>query len=363
MIFISMTHQPHLVVFITAHGFGHVAQTAPVLNVLHQLMPELKITVRSGVALQHLRSRIHAPFTHFQGSEDIGMLMSSALDVRVVDSCAAYRDFHAGWEQHVAAEAQLLRELNAGFVFSNAGYLSLAGAQRAGIPCAALCSLNWADIYQHYCGTGKIATAIHACYANAEAFLRVIPGMAMTDLPNMVSVSPIAALGKNRRDELDHLLKLSPDEKLVLISMGGIASRLPVGCWPRIAGVRWLVQKSWQVEHADAVVLESLPLSFNDLLASCDALICKPGYGSFVEAACNGVPVLYASRADWPESPCLIEWLQQNGRCCEITREALGAGTVGAALQQLWKMPNFEPVIPAGAQQVADWLVKNWQSR
>jgi hypothetical protein len=38
---------PHLVVSISGHGFDHVAQTAPVLNRLHHLMPQLRITVRT----------------------------------------------------------------------------------------------------------------------------------------------------------------------------------------------------------------------------------------------------------------------------------------------------------------------------
>ncbi len=59
-----MHNPPHLVVSISGHGFGHVAQTAPVLNRLHECMPQLRITVRSNVAAKHLRSRIHIPFTH-----------------------------------------------------------------------------------------------------------------------------------------------------------------------------------------------------------------------------------------------------------------------------------------------------------
>jgi hypothetical protein len=170
-------------------------------------------------------------------------------------------------------------------VFSNVGYLPLAGVQRTGIPNVALCSLNWADIYRHYCGDDGISTQIHDSYANANAFLRATPGMAMSSLPNLIEVSPIAAIGTKRSAELAHRLKLSPGEKLVLVSLGGIAGRLPITRWPRIAGVRWLVQKNWQVNHPDAVILETLQMNFSDLLASSDALICKPGYGSFTEAA------------------------------------------------------------------------------
>ena len=347
---------PHLVVSISGHGFGHVAQTAPILNLLHQRMPQLRLTVRSAVPLAHLRSRIHAPFTHLPGENDIGMLMSSALDVRVDESCAAYRALHANWDMRVADEARLLRELNADMVFSNVAYLPLAGAQRAGIPNAALCSLNWFDIYRHYCGDGDIAAQIHACYANADTFLRTTPGMAMELLPNLISVAPIAAAGIDRRDELDRHLKISKQEKLVLVSLGGIASRLPMERWPRISGVRWLVQQSWQVEHPDAIILETLPMGFGDLLASSDTLICKPGYGSFVEAACSGTPVLYVNRPDWPESPALIGWLQLHGVCREVSRQALDQGDVGWLLEEIWNAQRPGPVDPEGAEQVAAWL-------
>jgi hypothetical protein len=346
----------HLVVSISGHGFGHVAQTAPVLNLLHEHLPRLHFTVRSTVPLAHLRSRIRAPFMHLPSKGDIGMVMSSALDVRVAESCSAYREFHAQWNERVATEAAQLRELKADFVFSNVGYLPLAGAQRAGIPNAALCSLNWADIYRHYCGDDTIAAQIHDCYANAGAFLRATPGMPMSSLHNLIPVSPIAATGTNRRAEINQHLSMSAEEKLVLISLGGITSRLPIEHWPHIEGVRWLVQHNWQVEHPDAIILETLQMSFSDLLASSDALICKPGYGSFAEAACSGVPVLYVSRADWPESPALIAWLQQHCSCREVSRDVLEQGDVAEALKEMWGTPRPETVIPEGAGQVAEWL-------
>ena len=349
---------PHLVVSISGHGFGHVAQTAPILNRLHERMPQLRLTVRSAVPLSHLHSRIHAPFAYLPGEGDIGMVMSSALDVSVAESRAAYRAFHADWNARVADEAHLLRKLKADFVLSNVGYLALAGAQHAGMPNAALCSLNWADIYRHYCGDDEIAVQIRDCYARTDAFLRATPAMAMPDLPNLIPVAPIADVGRNRREELDRRLKLSPGEKLVLISLGGIASRLPIECWPRINRVRWLVQQSWQVSHPDAIAFETLQMGFGDVFASSDALICKPGYGSFVEAACSGVPVLHVSRTDWPESPALIAWLEQHGQCLEVSRNALEQGDFADALEKIGSLPRREPIVPEGANQVVDWIME-----
>jgi hypothetical protein len=345
---------PHLVVSISGHGFGHVAQTAPVLNRLHQIMPQLHITVRSSVPIEHLRSRIQAPFTHLVSVGDIGMVMSSALLVDIDKSRAAYREFHADWDARVNAEAALLLDLKADMVLSNVGYLALAGAQRAKIRNAALCSLNWSDIYRHYCGDDEIARQIQSSYSQADIFLRATPGMEMSDIPRLLAISPIAEPGTNRSGELRHHLKLSTQEKLVLISMGGISNHLPIDNWPRIDGVRYLVQE--ETHHPDAFNFNNLTFTFNELMLSCDALLCKPGYGSFMEAACSGVPVLYVTRPDWPESPALISWLQQHGVCREISAEAFARGDLKAELDWLWQQTTMEKVIPDGANQVADWL-------
>jgi hypothetical protein len=346
---------PHLVVSISGHGFGHVAQTAPVLNQLHRLLPELRITLRSAVPLAHLQSRIIAPFEHLPSEGDIGMLMSSAIDVLADESRAAYRDFHRNWAARVADETALLRDLRADLVLSNVGYLPLAGAQHAGISNAALCSLNWFDIYRHYCGEDGISAVMREAYAGADIFFRATPGMAMNEFTNVAPIAPVADVGRNRRDELNRTLGLSHAEILVLVSLGGIASRLPMERWPHIDGVRWLVQKSWQVDRPDAITLESLPFSFGDLLASCDVLLTKPGYGSFVEATANGVPVLYVSRADWPESTALTAWLQAHGNASEISREQLDRGALTEPLQDLLTRKR-RVLQPTGAAEVAGWL-------
>lgn len=346
----------HLVVSISGHGFGHVAQTAPILNALHEVMPKLRITVRSAVPISHLRSRIRVPFEHLQSEGDIGMVMSSALDVRAEDSRLAYQSFHADWAARVAGEAALLQKLRADYVFSNVGYLALAGAQRAGIGNAALCSLNWYDIYRHYCGDDAVTAQIKSCYMNADAFLRATPGMAMSSLPNLLPVAPIADLGINRRDALDRQLRLSKQQKLVLVSMGGIATRLPIENWPRIDGVKYLVQQSWQALHPDAIVLESVGMSFSDLLASSDVLLCKPGYGSFVEATYSGVLVSYVNRADWPESPALVGWLEQHGVGKEVSRADAQNGALVHDFAVLYTQERPHHAAPTGAAQVAAWL-------
>jgi len=103
-------HQPHLFVDISAHGFGHLAQTAPVLNRLAELLPAVKITLRSGLPIEKLRQRIRAPFTHITAASDFGYVMIDALNIDRSATAARYREAHADFAGRVTTEALLLRK-------------------------------------------------------------------------------------------------------------------------------------------------------------------------------------------------------------------------------------------------------------
>jgi hypothetical protein len=142
-----------------------------------------------------------------------------------------------------------------------------------------------------------------------------------------------------------------------LITFGGFSKRLPIENWLRVEDVRWLVHEAWQPEPASATAFEPLGRSFPDLLHTVDAVITKPGYGLFSEAACNGTPVLYVRREDWPEQDYLIEWLEINGRCREISDVALTAGRLRQALDELWQQPVPPAPCPVGAAEAVAMLL------
>jgi hypothetical protein len=348
----------HLFVDISSHGFGHLAITAPVLNALVKLAPDTRLTIRTQLPRRKLLQRIDGPFELIEASTDFGYVMIDATRVDLPASAAAYRQAHADWPARVAAEAAFLAGLAPDLVLTNVSYLPLAGAARAGIPSLSLCSLNWADLFAHFFGDETWAAPIHAemlaAYRSARTFLRVTPGMTMSSLGNVQEIGPIAAIGQARD------LGLGGD-KAVLVAMGGIAHRLPVDNWPRLPGIRWLVAADWQCRHPDALAFEDFGLSFTDLLCSVDAIVTKPGYGTFTEAAANGTPVLFQRREDWPEQDCLIDWLAGNVASREIAAELLQTGQLTEALSEVWRAPRLTPPLPAGAEQAAGMILKQFE--
>ena len=350
----------HLFVDISSHGFGHFAITAPVLNALAEICPNLQLTVRSGLPLAKLRQRIVPPFAHLTTASDFGYVMHDALSIDRAETATAYRTAHVDWPTRVANEAAFLKQLQPDVVLSNVSYLPLAGAALAGTPALAICSLNWAELFAHFFGHEDWAAPIHgemlAAYQAAQSFIHITPAMPMADLANTVTVGPVASLGRR------HNLGLN-GEKAVLIALGGIDHHLPVDHWPRLPGVRWLVAGHWQCTHPDAIAYEDFGLSFTDLLCSVDAIVTKPGYGTFTEAACNGIPILYQRREDWPEQNCLIDWLHRHGCCREIGGDDLEAGALTAPLAELWQRTPPCPPSADGARMAAELIRRSLAAR
>jgi hypothetical protein len=353
---------PHLLVDISAHGYGHLGQTAPVLNALPRAIPGLEVTVRSDLSAERLARRIDIPFRHVRAATDFGYVMRSAIDLDLPATARRYREFHRDWDAHVAGEAAWLRDRSVDAVLANAAYLPLAGAARAGIPAIALSSLNWADLFQDNFGGEAWATAIHRemgeAYGAARVFLRVTPGLATDGFRNLRVVGPVCRLRRADRAAMARRLGIDPAERWLLFAMGGIGFPIDLSRWPRLDGVRFLVPSDFAVARPDVTAFDSLAVDFTDLLAAADAVLTKPGYGTFVEAACHGRPVLYVPRDHWAEAAALTDWLHRNARALPVERERLMRGDLEQSLAALFAQPVPPAPEPTGIAQAAEILAE-----
>lgn len=347
----------HLAVAISAHGFGHGAQTTAVLAALRACRPDARLTLLTGLPRTFLHERIPGDFDLIDWHGDFGMRMRSALDIDRARSAAEYAAFHAGWEARVDATARLLETLAPDLLLANIPYLPLAAAARIGLPSVALCSLNWAGIYRHYFGQRAEAPAILAAmedaYNSARVFLCPAPSLAMPELHNVRPIGPLAHVGRDVRTQLCARLGVPETQRLVLIAPGGIALRLPLDEWPAHPDITWIVPAAWNARRPDMRGFDALGMDFTDVLASVDALLGKLGYGTVAECACNSTPMLYMPRPDWPEEPCLAAWLHAHGRCAPVAREAVLRGCLREPLEMLWAQPAPDAPEPTGAEDAA----------
>ena len=347
-----MKHSAHLLLALSGHGYGHLAQSAPVINALWRQLPSLQVTVCSTLPHAVIADRLDHPFTGRHVELDVVMPMSSAWEVDVAAARQAWRDFHRDLDAGLQRDVELLGEINPDLVFADIPYRILSAAQLAGIPAVALCSLNWASIYAAYCSADEASETVlrqmWAAYRAADVFLAPEPAMDMPELDNYRAIGPIARRGVRQKPALPEQLGLPRDTRIVMVALGGIATTLPLANWPRMEKVAWLFPGAADIPRDDLFDFSALPVSFIDVLASADAVLTKPGYGTYAEAVCNGVPLLTLSRPDWPETPYLNAWARRYGRLQEISKEQFERGVFADALQQLWQQPLADGLSRSG---------------
>ncbi|MGS2744297.1 hypothetical protein ACU6TU_12010 [Halomonas sp. LS-001] len=362
-----MSGPPHILVAISGHGLGHLSQASAVINALTLLTPECHFTIRSPLATATLRQWIIADFVHHQVEDDIGMRMSNALDVDIGASEVAYAHLHNAWAERVSDLAFQMLEEDVTLVLCDIAYLPLAAAQSARIPNVALCSLNWADVMARYLDSERVnqwLVDIRKAYQQANLFILPTPSMAMPWLDNYLEVAPIGRVGRSHWHRVAAYLEAGENAYIVLVGMGGMALRLDPHNWPTAINghaVHYIVPDSLLAEMATPselfYPLSGLKLPYHHVMASVDLMLTKPGYGTFVEAAATGLPVIYVARDDWPDSQSLVGWLSSNGLVREITRDAIEEGAFIQEMEALLTQGRYSPISPDGAVQAADAII------
>lgn len=301
-----------------------MAITAPVLERLHAHRPDWRLTVRSGLPEAALRRRIQCPFQLLGDEHDFGLRMRPDLSVDVASTVNDYAALHDHWADRVEQRAHWLLESGCDLLLANISYLNIAAAARAGTPAIALSPLNWADLFRYFApdeaANEQIFEQMVAAYNRAAVFLAPQPCMPMPHFANVEIIPPVVQTGREHRAPIQRTFSLDESTSLLLLALGGQEAELDAAALPRLPGARWLVDGRYGLEREDILTIDRTGLAFPDLLASCDLLVCKPGYGAFAEAACLGKPVVYIRRPNWPEEIHLIDWLAEQVPCREGPR-------------------------------------------
>lgn len=366
---------PRLLFAISAHGLGHLGQAAPVCNALIDQRPDLELSIWSALPIDTLRQRIHRPFRHIAQACDIGFDMHDALKVDIAASWQRYLTRNHHWAMHLEEACTIVRSCRPDLIVSDVGDMPLAAGQALDISTIAMSSLNWADMATAYFAdfpdSAETLGRLAHLYDNATLALRLTPGMPMRGQREHI-LPPIGAVSDLTRQQIDDdLIKALPypDQPRVLVGMGGIETMLPLYDWPCQSKINFIVanQKTLPMGgnperglvNAD-MLRKKYGWNFCDLLTGCDAVICKPGYGTFVEAALAGSPVLYVQRPDWPEQSVLVAWLEEHARCTELATADLSRGSflnsVNGLLAQTAKSPIQRDGAAIAAREILQLL-------
>jgi hypothetical protein len=297
---------------ISGHGYGHLAQVAPVIAGLAQRVPNLGLTIRSPLPPHVIRARIEHAHHILPSAFDFGVCVRDALTVDPVATFQAYERLFRDWTKVVSAAAATIARADATLVLSNISFVSVAAARAANVPAVLMSSLDWAHVFETYCGNlpgaGELAQRMRSCYGTARRTISLRPGLPMRGLPNVRRIGPIAMSGQNRRPEVAARLGVAKNARLIVFGFGGSVPPAPV-LEPIPANTVLLGPPAWSGQSRFRSVDET-GVPFLDLLRSCDLVVSKLGFGIVTETALAGRPFIGFTRAGWPEDPGLARWIR-----------------------------------------------------
>ncbi|WP_413700723.1 hypothetical protein ACLKMH_02390 [Psychromonas sp. KJ10-10] len=354
----------HLCFSITAHGNGHGAISCAVINRLMTHYPKVKISVMTRLSRDYIASRLSADFDYYPLGSDFGMLMHSAIEVDIVNSRDKYQQLYERWQDEVDKEKQLLKKIKPDILISNISPISLDAAHQLHIKTASVAPFNWAQIYQAYCLDGQeksqaVFQKMQSVYQATNQVFKPLPFVPLDDGREIA----IASINDQPKADLSSLLTSLPKgtTKIGLVALGGMPFPLDLQHWPIIDGLHWLVDQDIPSSRSDISQINELSQSFLQLVASCNFIITKPGYGTYCEIATiakyKKIRVMSLLRPDWPETPYLNRFLTERVPFVEVAERQLTGDALKEVLEKLMSK-DFPATLPCedGAMQLIERL-------
>lgn len=351
---------PYRIIYhISGHGLGHAVRSCRIIERFAK-NPEVRfIEVGTGTTRKFVRERLQPRLTEeqwkkihlFEAHYDPGMVQADSVRADAEATEKECKWYVENWMDLVKEEASWIRWWNPHLVLSDVGAVPLAAAGSLGYPGFAIGNFTWDWIYEPLVTAEgdltffKLRELYRLGYAEALAWFQLPFGPRVKRGPCRMTfpVRMVAGRGVERRFEIARATGADPRKPWVLLSFAKVA-------WDKAA--RNEVSGGLDAEY---IVMDPLSwgarmpknfrrvspkeFAFTDVVASCDAVLSKPGYGIVTDCIVNHKPLVYAERPDFREYAWLKEGIEDYGVGECITQATLYSGKVGAALERALSKP------------------------
>ncbi len=346
-----------VVAYVSGHGLGHAARE---VTVLRRLPPEIPLIVKTASPSWFWEAELGREATLLNDRFDIGCIQTDSVTVDVAATRSAWGEIDARNRARRAAEGAWLRSVGARVVVCDVAAFPLEVAAESGIASLLIANFTWADIYAPYEGFSGIAEVLRRQYASAGRLLSAGLALPMAYCSQREDIGLIARVGRERRNLLAH--RAGSKGRWALIYPGNWG--MPID-WMRLeAFTDWHFFSVLPVDAAPAnlTVLSRDTMPHEDLVASVDAVVSKPGYGLVGECLAAGTPLVFAPRSDFAESAALEAALADWEGAVKVPAPSFLQGDWQAALD---RVPERGAVVarPApGGRRAARILEETWRA-
>lgn len=350
--------------YVTAHGYGHGVRSCDIVAATARRHPDLRVIVVSGLPRDFLASRLGGfPNVSLRAAAfDSGLFQLDSIRVDLERSLREALSVHARRDAFLAAECAFLRRENVRVVVADIPGLPIGAASQCGIPAIAVGNFGWDWIYEEYIprdpAWGVLSAQFREDYAKADLLLRLPFAEPMAAFPHRRDIPLVSSPGRSRRKELAAMTSADPSKRWALLSFTTLEwTEDALRRVEALSDLEFFTVKplAWDRRNIHAVDRTALP--YSDVLASCDVVVTKPGYGVLSECAVNEKPIVYADREDFREYAVLEAAIRRHLRHAHVPAAGLYEGDLRDAIEAALASHTPPESIATGGEVMAADLI------
>ena len=334
--------------YITAHGYGHGTRSCDVLRALHRLKPEQPVIVTTDLQRDFLNSRLSGcdNLTFREGAFDVGLIQKDSIQSDLFQTLEKLEALYTREAELIEQEQRFIAENDVAVVVADIPAIPLAAAQRAGVPNIAIGNFSWDWIYADYTKDNPrwafFVEKFRAVYAKTDLLLRLPFAPPMEQFPRHKDIPLLASPGRAQRKKLATLCGADANKSWVLLSFTSL--NLDFQALEKIrrhTEYEFFCVQPMEFPGSCIHSIDRHQVGFADILASCDIVISKPGFGLVSECIVNNKPLIYSDRGNFAEYPYLVEGIEKYLRNVHLPSDQLYAGDFFQALDLIGRESAF----------------------
>jgi hypothetical protein len=349
--------------FITSHGYGHAARAAGIMTALRKIVPAIRFEIFTTVPRVFFETSVGSEFGFHEILTDIGLIQSTPTQEDIPATLNALAKLYPFNRTSVTNLAQTIANLKCSLVVCDISPLGIVVAREAGVPSVLVENFRWDWIYENYQKYDDRFTKhidyLRDIFESVDHLIQSEP-VCVRHRADLTTL-PISRRPRKERLETRTSLGIPPDDQVVYISMGGSS-------WD----ASFLKDLQGYVRHAFIIsggnvsphrLGNLLFLDINtympDVLASCDAVICKVGYSTLAETYYAGIPFGYVSREQFQESKILEEYIRTDMQGMKIIQDDFFSGEFIHHIDEILSLPRIERDHEVNGAFSAAWFIND----
>jgi hypothetical protein len=325
--------------------------------------PQVEFHIFTKVPRWFFLDSLTRPFHYHPALTDIGLVQQDPLHADLGETVDRLDRFLPFDGHAVEGLARRVSRAQCRLLLCDIAPLGIAVARAAGIPSVLIENFTWDWLYAPYerrePRVGPHIRYLKGLFRATDVHIQTEP--ACRKRPVDLLTRPVSRKGRMPAREVRRRLGLPEKARVVLITMGGIASGYPfLERLRRLGEFRFLIPGSSRtIRVEDNLVLLPHHSQFfhPDLLAASDAVVGKVGYSTLSETYRAGIPFGYIARQGFRESAKLVSFIQGHMAGMAIREAEFQKGDWLSRLPELLSLPRIHRRDPNGAEQVARFLL------